>query len=391
MTLSSWRGSTSLARVLKPLERFLHVESASGIVLLICAVCAMLWANSPWSSSYQNLWNAQPGRFLINEILMTAFFFVIGLEIRRELHDGTLSSVRTASLPIVAAAGGIVAPAAIYLVFNWDAEVRAGWAIPTATDIAFAVGVLAMLGKRVNPALRVLLLSLAIADDVAAILIIAIFYADGVGWRGVTIAAAALAALLLLRRQQIRAAPAYLIVGGLLWFGMLDASLHPVLAGVIVGIVMPQSPAERLETTLHPWVAYGVMPLFALANAGIGFANFAVNERTWALTGSVALALVVGKPLGIVVAAAIAVRLGWCQLPEGITWRGVALVGCLGGIGFTMSIFIATLAFPDAALLAAAKLGVLAASTVAGGIALLIGFRWFKSPPAAIGDRAVGD
>ena len=381
MTFFSWRGSTSLARALKPLEKFLHVESASGIVLLISALCALLWANSPWSSSYQSLWHAQPGHFLINEALMTAFFFVIGLEIRRELHDGTLSSVRTASLPIAAAAGGIVAPAAIYLLFNWHPQVRAGWAIPTATDIAFAVGVLAMLGKRVNPALRVFLLSLAIADDVAAILIIALFYADGVGWRGVAVAVVALAGLLLLRRLQIRLAPAYLIAGGLLWLGMLDASLHPVLAGVIVGIVMPHAPAERLETMLHPWVAYGVMPLFALANAGVGFADLDLNgERTCALTGSVALALLVGKPLGIVAAAAIAVRLKWCELPAGITWRGVVLVGCLGGIGFTMSIFIATLAFPDPALLAAAKLGVLAASAVAGGTALLVGFRWFAKP-----------
>lgn len=388
MTFSSQRGSSSFARVLRPFETFLHVESASGVVLLVATLCALLWANSPWGGSYESVWHAQPGRFLINEALMTAFFLVVGLEIRREMHDGALSSVRTAALPIAAALGGIVVPAAIYLLFNASPDVRAGWAIPTATDIAFAVGVLAMLGQRVNPALRALLLALAIADDVAAIFVIAFFYADGVGLQGVAVAAVGLAGLLLLRFLRVRVALVYLGLGVVLWLGMFDAGLHPVLAGVIVGVAMPQPPADRLETRLHPWVAYGVMPLFALANAGIGFAGLDLNDgRTWALTGSIALALFVGKPIGIVAATAIAVRLGWCTLPEGVTWRGVVLVGCLGGIGFTMSIFIATLALPDPSLLAAAKLGVITASALAGTTALMIGFRWRAPHLPAQADR----
>ena len=362
------------ARAVGHLEAFLRVETASGIALLAATLVALLWANSPWGTSYTIVWHARTSHFVINDVLMTAFFFVVGLEIRREIREGALATVRTAALPVVAAIGGIVVPAAIYVAFNGAENVRAGWAIPTATDIAFAVGVLALIGRRANPALRAVLLALAIADDVAAILIIAFFYAGGIALNGAAIAALALAGFAALRLRRTEGAIAYFVLGAVLWIGFLYAGLHPVLAGVIVGVLMPDTAAGRLETTLHPWVAFGVMPLFALANAGVSFAGLDLgSDVSLMLAGGIALALFAGKPIGIVAAVALAVRARWCELPSGITWRGVVLVGCLGGIGFTMSIFIATLAFSES-LLAAAKLGVLVGSVLAGTTAWLIGY-----------------
>ena len=254
-------------------------------------------------------------------------------------------------------------------------NVRAGWAIPTATDIAFAVGVLALIGRRANPALRAVLLPLAIADDVAAILIIAFFYAGGIALNGAAIAALALAGLVALQLQHTQGAVAYFVFGTVLWIGFLYAGLHPVLAGVIVGVLMPKAAADRLETTLHPWVAYGVMPLFALANAGVSFAGLNLgNDVSLMLAGGIALALFAGEPIGIVAAVALACPRSMVRVAvRRYVGRGIALVGCLGGIGFTMSIFIATLAFSES-LLAAAKLGVLVASVLAGTTAWLIGY-----------------
>jgi len=370
MTFFGARGE----RVLKPLEAFLRVETASGIALFAATVAALVWANSPWSAAYTTVWHAPTSHFVVNDVLMTTFFFVVGLEIRREIREGALATVRTAALPVVAALGGIAVPAAIYLAFNWAENVRAGWAIPTATDIAFTVGVLALIGRRANPALRAVLLALAIADDVAAILIIAFFYAGGIALNGAAIAALAFAGLVALQLRHTQGAVAYFVFGTVLWIGFLYAGLHPVLAGVIVGVLMPDAAAGRLETTLHPWVAYGVMPLFALANAGVSFAGLDLgSDVSLMLAGGIALALFAGKPIGIVAAVALAVRARWCELPSGITWRGIVLVGCLGGIGFTMSIFIATLAFSES-LLAAAKLGVLVASVLSGTTAWLIGY-----------------
>jgi Na+:H+ antiporter, NhaA family len=367
--------ANGVARALKPLEAFFRVESSSGIVLLGATLCALVWANSPWRASYEFLWHAEPSHLLISDGLMTVFFLVVGLEIRREIHEGALSTLQTAGLPLIAALGGIVVPAAIYVALNTDLETRQGWAIPMATDIAFAVGALALLGKRVPPALRALLLALAIADDVAAIVVIAFFYSDGsVDWLGLVIATVGLACLAVLRRLGAHRALAFLAAGAVLWIGLFVAGLHPVLAGVITGLLMPPASANALEERLHPWVAYGVMPLFALANAGITFAGLEVqSELSALLIAGVVLGLLIGKPVGIVSATALAVKIGWCRLPPGVTWGGIALIGCLGGIGFTMSIFIATLAFADAALLAAAKFAVLAASVLAGATALVVG------------------
>ena len=368
-------GANAFARVVKPLEAFLRVEASSGLVLLGATLVALLFANSPWRESYESFWHAERSHLVVNDGLMTFFFLVVGLEIRRELCDGSLSTLRTAALPFIAALGGIAVPAAIYLLLNGEAQTRRGWAIPTATDIAFAVGALSLLGKRVAPALRALLLTLAIADDVAAVLVIALFYTDEkIGLLGVAVAILGLGGVIALRRRRAQRALAYLVAGAVLWAGFFLAGLHPVLAGVIVGLSMPAVPAKALEERLHPWVAYGVMPLFAFANAGISFQGLELRtELSASVVAGIMLALLVGKPVGIVGAVALAVSVGWCRLPPGVSWRGIVLVGCLGGIGFTMSIFIATLAFPDPALLAAAKFAVLAASVLAATTALVIG------------------
>jgi NhaA family Na+:H+ antiporter len=395
------RPVTAPNRIAQFLEQFLKIEAASGVVLLIATALALFWANSPWSASYEHLWHAaifgateDPHatlHFFVNDGLMTIFFLVVGLEIRREIHDGALSTLRLAALPIAAAVGGIVAPAIIYTLLNGDPAVRQGWAIPTPTDIAFAVGVLALLGNRVDPALRVLLLALAIADDIAAILVIALVYADGFAPAGLGLAAAGVVGMLALVKLRIERALPYLALGAVVWLGLLKAGFHPVLAGVILGLLLPvksatsqqeegeratDSPAARLEHALHPWVAYGIMPLFALANAGVGIGavDFASTASISVGTGII-LGLVVGKPLGIVGVTAFAVRMRWCELPRGVSWYGIAVVGCLGGIGFTMSIFIAALAFTDAQLLAVAKFAVLLASALAATLGLLAG-RW---------------
>jgi len=423
-------------RVLSTLDRFLHVEAVSGIVLLIAAAIALAWANSPASDSYHAFRHAplsiglgrfllaQPLEFWINDGLMTIFFLVVGLEIRREMHEGALSNRHAAALPLAAALGGVIVPALLYIALTNNAPLRQGWAVPTATDIAFAVGVLALLGKAVPASVRVLLLSLAVIDDIVAVIIIAVFYSSGLDLLGLMTAIAAVLLVLVMHRLGIRSAFAYVIPGALLWFGLLRFGVHPTLAGVILGLLTPAAPlrareasgatvaralrefddrsqaeqhnltqlipplrelkdaqrellppASRVQMALHPWVAYGVMPLFALANAGVSLDGLDLSggaART--ITIAVFVGLLCGKPLGIFVASWSAVRLGWCRLPEGVDFLGIALVGCLGGIGFTMAIFIATLAFSgEAELLSAAKLGVVMSSAVAAFVGLLVG------------------
>jgi Na+:H+ antiporter, NhaA family len=437
----TWAPARRVAeRVLRPIERFLHIEAASGIVLLVAAVAALVWANSPWSSSYEHLWHtpitvgvgelvsAQPLHFWVNDGLMTIFFLVVGMEIRREIHEGELSDIRRAGLPIAAAVGGMIAPALIYLAFNREPPSQHGWGVPMATDIAFAVGVLSLLGKRVPAALRVLLLALAIIDDIGAILVIAIFYSSGIAWGGLVLAAAGVAGVLALQAFGARSALAYVIPGAITWLGILRAGIHPTIAGVLLGLFTPVRswfgvagfltvardaldrlraedgsqdahklleplrafkeaqreavpPVVRVQAALHPWVAFGIMPLFALANAGISLAGFsASNPSSVVIFLGVTVGLVVGKPLGVVAASALTVKLGLCALPRGATWRGMLLVGCVAGIGFTMAIFIAGLAFRDASSLTAAKLAVLLASAAAGVLALAFG--WLALPAA---------
>jgi Na+:H+ antiporter, NhaA family len=354
--------------------------SRSGLTLLGATAVALSWANSPWADSYAAIWHLPIGphdlHFWINDGLMTFFFLVVGLEIRREMHDGALSSVRLATLPLAAALGGVAVPALLYLLaVGADPVLHGGWAVPTATDIAFAVGVLGVLGTRVSPALRILLLALAIIDDIVAILVIALVYSAGIAVTGLLVIAAGVLAVLLLQRLRVASAWAYLLPAAIVWFGALQAGIHPTLAGVALGLLAPVAAARSVETALQPWIGLGVMPLFALANAGVhvGGISFA-TPATGTLTAAIVLALVLGKPLGIIALSALAVRLRVAALPAGVTWRGVLLVGCLGGIGFTMSIFIATLAFPAAALLESAKFAVLGASGIAATLSLAYGY-----------------
>jgi len=428
-------------RALATLERFLHIEAVSGIVLLLAAAAALFWANSAWSSGYDALWHtpisfgiggwtaSQSLHFWINDGLMTIFFLVVGMEIRREIHEGALSNLRQAVLPIGAALGGVAVPALIYLAFNGEGIRHHGWAVPTATDIAFAVGVLALLGRGIPGNVRIFLLALAIIDDVIAVLIIALFYSGGLNYLGFAVVGVGLLAVLTMQRMGLGSAWAYVAPGALVWTGFLITGAHPTLAGVVLGLLTPvfstparQSPMEvltraadelrhrvfdntpgdpgqlaqplrelryaqrevlppvvRVQMALHPWVAYGVMPIFALANAGVGLGSIDLGAggAPWVLAG-VAVALVVGKPVGVVGATWLLVKLGGCRLPPGVSWRGVVLIGLLAGVGFTMSIFIAMLAFSDPALLGAAKLGVLTGSVAAALLGLAWGWRYTR-------------
>ncbi|MET0985843.1 MAG: Na+/H+ antiporter NhaA [Steroidobacteraceae bacterium] len=426
------RAAVARPAILRPLEKFLHVEAASGVVLLTAAVAALIWANSPWADSYEALWHAQFAlqlgglsvseslHFIINDVFMTVFFLVVGLEIRREIHDGALANLRLATLPIFAAAGGVVAPALIYLGLNATPELRHGWAVPTATDIAFALGVLALLGKRVPASLRVLLLALAIIDDIIAILIIALFYSSGVQLLGAGIAVAGAVLVFTWQVLGLRSAWSYVVPGAVVWFGVLQAQVHPAIAGVVLGLLTPVrtaaqrdtliemarhsldrllgearesaqiaapvrrldsiqreslAPAARVQMALHPWVAFGIMPLFAFANSGVSLQSVSMGSM---LSGSVSLGvllgLTLGKPMGILLASFIAVRLRLSVLPPQASMGGLLLVGCLGGIGFTMAIFIANLAFASPALLAQAKLAILMGSATSGVVGLIVGW-----------------
>jgi Na+:H+ antiporter, NhaA family len=364
-------------------ERVLHSEAGSGLLLLAATIAALLWANSSWEPVYQHLWElpltlgagelsiSQSLHFWVNEGLMAVFFLSVGLEIHREFFEGDLRSLKMAALPLVSALGGVVVPALIYLALNSDAPVRRGWAIPTATDIAFAVAVFSLLRRRAPPALRALLLAIAVIDDIVAILVIAFFYADGIGIGGLAIATAGIGAGLLLRFLGSRWAILYALPGAVIWIGLLRAGIHPALAGVILGLLIPGRAAVQAEDAIRPWVVLGIMPLFALANAGVTLHALTLDLQTAIrLAGGIAVALVFGKPIGIILAAATGIKLGWCALPAGVDLRRFAVVGFLGGIGFTMSLFVCNLAFASE-LLATAKLAVLVGSTLAaiGGLA----------------------
>jgi NhaA family Na+:H+ antiporter len=384
------RGSLALLRVL---VRFLKVEAASGIVLLIAALLAVSWASSPWSESYRALWHAKLAlqgagfafertlEWFVNDVLMVVFFFVVGLELRREQHHGSLSDLRSALLPALAAIGGMIAPALVYLSVAGRPETRAGWGIPMATDIAFAVGVLTLLGRRVPAALRVLLLALAVIDDLGAILVIALFYSRGVSVSGLAVAALGLGAIFALRALGVRAKLAFVLPGAIVWGGVYAAGIHPTIAGVAIGLLTPvsadehsgRSPADELIDMLHPWVAFGILPVFALANAGVSLRELALEAGTAHIALGVTLGLWLGKPLGVLAACALTMRSGVGALPSTLGWRHLCVLGLTAGIGFTMALFVAQLAFTDPAQLAAAKLGVLAASALAAVASLSAG------------------
>ena len=360
-----------MKRVVDPVVEFLREEAASGIAVLAGAVAALVWANLAFEG-YEHFWERELGpldlHHWVNDGLMALFFFVVGLEIKRELVEGELRDRRAAALPGIAAIGGVALPIVIFAALTAGGEGAAGWAIPAATDIAFAIGVLALLGDRVSAGARLFLLSVAIVDDMIAITIIALFYGEAVapGWLAV---AAALVVAITLAGRFGRAWP-YLPLGLALWWAVHESGVHATIAGVLVGLLMPVAIGGRIEHRLHPYSAFVVVPLFALANAGIDFGVFGD-------AGSLALAvfagLVVGKLAGIAGAALVALRLGWGVLPEGMTRGELVGLAALGGIGFTVSLFIAELAFTDAALVYEAKVGIFAGSIASGvlGAALL--------------------
>jgi NhaA family Na+:H+ antiporter len=391
----AWPAARATAkRLISPLERFLSVEASSGILLLLAALAALVWANSPWRAAYENLLHAPLGfrvgrfafernvDFLVDDVLMVVFFFVVGLEIKREVRAGELSELRKAALPAFAALGGMLVPAGIYLLFNAGTAAVGGWGIPMATDIAFAVGILALLGKRVPAPLRILLLALAVIDDLGAIIVIALFYSSGIGVVGLAVAAGGVLLIFLMQKLGVRSPWAYILPGIVIWAGTYAGGVHPTIAGVVIGLCTPirawpqreaESPLERLQGSLHGWVAFAIMPVFALANAGVSLdaARLAGGGATVMI--GVVVGLVVGKPVGIMVVSWLAVRAGLAALPSGVRWSGVLVVGLVAGIGFTMALFIATLAFPPGPLIEVAKLAILMASLVAGAIGLVVG------------------
>ncbi len=383
-------------KVLNPLHEFLRLEAAGGILLMGAAVLALAVANTPLAGPYASLLDlplevsigtlgiAKPLLLWINDGLMAVFFLLVGLELKREVLEGHLSSLRRASLPAVAAAGGMIAPAACYAALNWgDAAAMKGWAIPTATDIAFAMGVLTLLGDRVPASLKTFLLSVAIFDDLGAIVIIALFYTANLSFLSLFIGALLLLGLVLLNRLGVTSLTAYFLLGIPLWVAVLKSGVHATLAGVLLAIFIPirlpgqegeqgskDGPLRRLQDALHPWVAYGVLPLFAFANAGVSLLDVTWASLVDPLPLGISLGLFVGKQVGIVAFCWIAVRLGIAALPDGIGWRKLHGAALLCGIGFTMSLFIAALAFGEGgtSALGMHRLGIVV-GTLASGLA----------------------
>ncbi len=405
--------------VARPVNRFLHIEAAGGILLVGAAVVALGWANSPWSAGYRDLWTtqltidlgghaiAEDLRHWINDGLMAIFFFVIGLEIKQELTDGQLTSPREAAVPAAGALGGMLLPAALYLAINIAGPGVDGWGIPMATDVAFALGVLALLGSRVPAELKVLLLALAIVDDVGAILVIAVFYSDDLKGTWLAAAAGGLLLVAFLSRVRVRYLPVYVMLGMGVWLATFESGVHATIAGVALGLVtparafLPEVDADRiadelsadqhvtagevrsisfrlresipvtehLQNLLHPWTSYLIVPLFALANAGVEVSGETLRDAATApVTIGVVVGLVVGKLVGVAGAIALVVRFGGGQLPEGITSRHVLGMAGIAGVGFTVSIFVAGLAFEEPEFAHQATIGVLVASVLAAGL-----------------------
>ncbi len=395
-------------------RQFLETEAAGGIVLLAAAVVALAWANSPWGESYRSLWSTELrlslGRYVMVEDLrhwvndgpMAVFFFVVGLEIKRELVHGDLRDRRAAAMPAIAAAGGMVVPALLYLLVAAGSAATRGWGVPMATDIAFAVGVMALLGPRVPSTLKLFLLSLAIVDDIGAIVVIAVFYAGDVRPAFLLAAAVLVAGMLGLHRAGVVWLAPYVALGSGVWLLTQASGVHATIAGVVLGLLAPArplvaaavarqwaadlsddpspaeldsmtrlaktavSPVERLEHLLHPWTSLLIVPLFALANAGVEVRGGALGGPGAArATAGVVVGLVVGKTVGISAGAWLAVRTGLTRLPEGTNWGMILGVACIAGIGFTVALFTADLAFAGGPLQDAAKIGVLGASTLA--------------------------
>ena len=423
-------GGPLARRVVQPLQEFLREETASALLLLGAALLALIWVNSPWRESYERLWTTELGiqlgslsivedlRHWVNDGLMTLFFLVVGLEIKRELTTGELRDPRAAAVPVIAAIGGMVVPALVYLALNAGGEGGRGWGIPMATDIAFALGVLTLAARSAPASLKPFLLTLAIVDDIGAITVIAIFYTDDLHTTALLIALGLLGVIVLLQRVEVRAAAVYVGLGCGVWLAAVESGVHPTIAGVALGLLTPAvpfqrpravseealrtadgtvddpfppdadahhwlrlamlsreavSPLARVEAALHPWTSSIIIPLFALANAGVVLSGGVLSEAARSPVAlGIVLGLVAGKFVGITIAAELAIRSGLGLMPEGASRRQLFGVAAVAGIGFTVSLFITELAFPSGALEDVAKVGVFAASVLAGGIAFAI-------------------
>ena len=434
LTLESLHGDEPrIERLLVPVQRFMERQAGGGIVLLIAAIGAFALANSPLSQGFRDIWEAhfviglQDFRYdktfhqWINDALMAVFFFVVGLEIKRSLVLGELASVRRATLPIFAAIGGMIVPAGLYILFNGSGEAARGWGIPMATDIAFSLGVLALLGTRAPLSLKVFLTAFAIVDDIGAITVIAVFYTESISWANLGVGAGLLLFLVVLNVSGVTNTLVYFIVSVLVWIAFFESGIHATISGVLIAMTIPmkvridtqqfvqrgrvlmnifedegpnttrrghfalttmrqrgvleeledaskdvESPLQRLEHMLHPWVAFVIIPVFALANAGVSVGDVGLDGLSSSVTVGIVLGLLIGKPVGIVLFSWVAVRTGIASIPRDIGWLQIAGASLLGGIGFTMSIFITGLAFEDESLIAQAKLAILIASLAAG-------------------------
>ena len=427
-----------ITQLMRPVQRFMHEEASSGIVLFVAAVVALVWANSPWYDVYHDLLDTHIivgfGSWAIDETihhwiddgLMAVFFFVVGLEIKRAVVVGELSSVRKAALPIFAALGGMIVPALLYVTFNPGGEEFRGWGIPMATDIAFSLGVLSLLRTRAPLPLKIFLAAFAIIDDIGAVIVIAVFYTGDIAWGNLGIGAIFLVFLLVVGRLGIRHPLVYALLGVAVWLAFLYSGVHATVAGVLVAATIPirvrvdsagflarsrdlllvfersgehghedetsieqrailveledtaremQSPLQRFETALHPWVAFVIMPLFALSNAGVKLEGDFFEALTHPVTVGIVLGLVIGKQVGVTLFSWVAVRFGFAALPYGVTWLQFYGVALLGGIGFTMSLFITNLAFTSDLLTTEAKIGILVGSAISGIIGYLVLFR----------------
>ncbi|MFD2244881.1 Na+/H+ antiporter NhaA [Pontibacter ruber] len=448
--MSSSTKSLLVRKIIHPLQEFVEAEAFSGILLMAVTVAALAWANSPWGESYINTWNtyftiafgehglSKPAILWINDGLMAIFFFVVGLEIKREILTGELASFRNAAFPVVAAIGGMLVPAGIYYLLNQNTGSAGGWGIPMATDIAFALGILTLLGNRVPLPLKLFLLAFAIVDDIGAVLVIAIFYTSEVNFLALYIGTLVFGVLLVLNALGVRSIWIYVLLGIILWVAFLKSGVHATIAGILLALTIPArsktteqefitstdnvlgelhavhmiknpdlseeeeateedfqaavhtieanceealSPLRRLEHSMHPWVAYLIMPVFALSNAGLLIDADLLNEFNNPVVLGIILGLVLGKPIGIILFTWLASVTGLAAKPASISWGQVTGAGLLGGIGFTMSIFIANLAFEDSVYLATAKLGILSASLIAGLLGyLLLVFATKKTP-----------
>lgn len=422
-------------KIVRPFLVFANLEASGGILLLISTVIALVWANSPWSDIYKNLWHLHFGfefgnihikhelLHWINDGLMAIFFFVVGMEIKRELIEGELSTAGKAILPIVAAIGGMIVPAAFFLILNVGSEGAPGWGIPMATDIAFAMGAVILIGKKVPSSLKIFLLALAIVDDLGAVLVIAFFYTANISFHYLELAGLVFFVLIIANRTGVRNSLIYCLLGMFLWYAVLKSGIHSTIAGVLLAACIPlrsrinaaqfikrckeilehfqqisvhpeasagdedqqlavkaleencdrvEAPLRRFQHALHPWVSFLIMPVFAMANAGIVLDISAFSRIAHPVGLGIIIGLVFGKQIGITVFSWLAVKIGIAKLPDHVRWSQIYGLSCLGGIGFTMSLFVAGLAFGESHLLSIAKLGILVASIISAVIGTII-------------------